>query len=396
MSIADKTPAVPGNSAPRSGKAARRGAQDGVPRDLYAVRRRGRRAAGRALPFLRQSVLRMEVPGAQLHPQLAEADQRGQPVRGGGAFAPDQLAARDVRAHLSAGSSVRRRLHAQRRPGRSDHRLHREIHHRRGAEAGLAAGYVGGACPRASAWRLSAPGPPAWVARTFWCATASSRSCSIATPRIGGLLTFGIPPFKLEKDSRRSAPRADGRHGRGVPARRGNRARTSPSKQLLEEYDAVFLGMGTYNYVSGGFPGEDLPGVHEALPYLVSNINHELGLPRRRPVRRSEPASAWWCWGRRHRHGLQPHGDSPGRGVGDLHIPSRRATTCRARVATTRTAVEEGVKFLFNRQPVEIVGTDRVEGVRVVRDATGRARSARTSHGRAGAWHRRTGRRRMQ
>ncbi len=50
-------------------------------------------------------------------------------------------------------------------------------------------------------------------------------------------------------------------------------------EQLAAEYDAVFLGMGTYNYVKGGFAGEDLPGVHEALPYLISNINRELGLP---------------------------------------------------------------------------------------------------------------------
>src|SRR5579863_1001473 len=48
---------------------------------------------------------------------------------------------------------------------------------------------------------------------------------------------------------------------------------------LTQEFDAVFLGMGTYTYVKGGFPGEDLPGVYEALPYLISNINHELGLP---------------------------------------------------------------------------------------------------------------------
>ncbi|MFZ8504656.1 hypothetical protein ACO1M4_14660, partial [Staphylococcus aureus] len=52
-----------------------------------------------------------------------------------------------------------------------------------------------------------------------------------------------------------------------------------PFESLLNEYDAVFLGMGTYSYVKGGFPGEDLPGVHEALPYLISNIEHELRLP---------------------------------------------------------------------------------------------------------------------
>ena len=59
----------------------------------------------------------------------------------------------------------------------------------------------------------------------------------------------------------------------------------SRSTQLLAEYDAVFLGMGTYTGVRGGFPGEDLPGVYEALPYLVANINHQLGV-RRAPRRR--------------------------------------------------------------------------------------------------------------
>src|SRR5690606_5442304 len=32
---------------------------------------------------------------------------------------------------------------------------------------------------------------------------------------------------------------------------------------------------------------------------------------------------------------------------------------------------EEGVEFLFNRQPIEIVGTDRVEGVKVVQTRLG-------------------------
>ena len=34
-------------------------------------------------------------------------------------------------------------------------------------------------------------------------------------------------------------------------------------------------------------------------------------------------------------------------------------------------AKEEGVEFLFNRQPIEIVGDDRVEGVRVVETRLG-------------------------
>src|SRR5690349_16690623 len=89
--------------------------------------------------------------------------------------------------------------------------------------------------------------------------------------RIGGLLTFGIPPFKLEKDVVET--RRELMEGMGVEFRLGVEVgKDLPFEQLLEEFDAVFLGMGTYKYVKGNFPGEDLPGVHEALPYLVSNV----------------------------------------------------------------------------------------------------------------------------
>src|ERR1700760_4375602 len=96
--------------------------------------------------------------------------------------------------------------------------------------------------------------------------------------RIGGLLTFGIPPFKLEKEV--VEKRREIMEGMGVEFKLGVDVGSDVSfDSLLAEYDAVFLGMGTYTYVKGGFPGEDLPGVHEALPYLIANINHELGLP---------------------------------------------------------------------------------------------------------------------
>ncbi len=41
--------------------------------------------------------------------------------------------------------------------------------------------------------------------------------------RIGGLLTFGIPPFKLEKEVVEKRARSDGRHGCRVPPRRRGR-----------------------------------------------------------------------------------------------------------------------------------------------------------------------------
>ncbi|MEC8226315.1 MAG: FAD-dependent oxidoreductase, partial [Pseudomonadota bacterium] len=51
-------------------------------------------------------------------------------------------------------------------------------------------------------------------------------------------------------------------------------------QSIIDEFDAVFLGMGTYNYMKGGFPGEDLPGVHDALDFLISNVNRNLGFEK--------------------------------------------------------------------------------------------------------------------
>ena len=51
-------------------------------------------------------------------------------------------------------------------------------------------------------------------------------------------------------------------------------------EELLAEYDAVFMGMGTYTYMKGGFAGEDLPGVHDALDFLIANVNRNLGFEK--------------------------------------------------------------------------------------------------------------------
>ena len=134
-------------------------------RDLRPVRRAvGGRPVG-ALYLLRQPLLRVEVPGSQLHPQLAETGRRGQPLRGGGSLPRDQFAARDLRPHLPAGPALRGRLHAERRFRRRHHRLGREVHHRHRPRTRLAPGPVAREGHAASAWPSSVPDRPASVRR---------------------------------------------------------------------------------------------------------------------------------------------------------------------------------------------------------------------------------------
>ncbi len=183
--------------------------------------------------------------------------------------------------------------------------------------------------------------------------------------QIGGLLTFGIPPFKLEKEVVQQ--RREILEGMGVEFRLNTEiGKDIPFDQLLAEYDAVFLGMGTYTYMKGGFPGEDLPGVHEALPYLVSNINRLMDIPQ---------ADGGFVDMKGHRVVVLGGGDT---GMDCVRTAVRQGATkvscvyrrdednmpgSRREVANAK---EEGVDFRFNRQPIEIVGDGRVEGVKVV------------------------------
>src|SRR3984957_9233549 len=183
--------------------------------------------------------------------------------------------------------------------------------------------------------------------------------------RIGGLLTFGIPPFKLEKEV--VEKRREVMQGMGVEFQLGTEVGTDiPFERLLHDFDAVFLGMGTYKSVQGGFPGEDLPGVYEALPYLISNVNHELALAGSADKLISLRGQRVMVLGGGDT-GMDCNRTAVRQGAAFVGCTYRRdEANMPGSRRDYKNSKEEGVEFLFNRQPIEIVGSERVEGVKLV------------------------------
>ncbi len=90
-------------------------------------------------------------------------------------------------------------------------------------------------------------------------------------PEIGGLLTFGIPAFKLDKSllARRRAIFSE-----MVSAELSEVGKDISMATLLADYDAVFVGAGTYRSMKAGLPNEEAPGLRCA---AVPHRQHKTG-----------------------------------------------------------------------------------------------------------------------
>ena len=95
--------------------------------------------------------------------------------------------------------------------------------------------------------------------------------------QIGGLLTFGIPSFKLEKEVIQT--RREIFEGMGIEFRLNVNVGVDISfEELSKEYDAIFLGLGTYTDMTGGFEHEGAAGVYSALDFLIGNTQKLMGI----------------------------------------------------------------------------------------------------------------------
>jgi glutamate synthase (NADPH/NADH) small chain len=144
--------------------------------------------------------------------------------------------------------------------------------------------------------------------------------------------------------------------------------------ELSSKYDSVFLGLGTYTSMEGGFDNESASGVYKALDYLIANTQQMMAI----------------------KNDTKPYVNLAGKkvivlGGGDTAMDCVRTAirqeasevTCAYRrdeanmpgsPREVQNAKEEGVAFSFNIQPLDIAVNEagNVVGVKFVKTQLGK------------------------
>lgn len=185
---------------------------------------------------------------------------------------------------------------------------------------------------------------------------------------VGGLLVYGIPSFKLDKQVVRL--RRTILEGMGVRFHLDVEVgRDIGVDQLLEEYGAIFTATGAYRALDGQLPGLQLRGVYQALPFLIESAKRQ----------QRDDAARNPCAGKRVI--VLGGGDTAMDCVRTAVRLGAREVTCVYRrdqesmpgsVREVIHAREEGVGFRYHCQPqallgdaLEVTGAQHVESVRV-------------------------------
>jgi glutamate synthase (NADPH/NADH) small chain len=142
---------------------------------------------------------------------------------------------------------------------------------------------------------------------------------------------------------------------------------------ILAEYDAVFVGTGTYTSMRADLENEKAEGVYDALDYLTGNADRQLGLHRdqysyvdqkdKRVVVLGGGDTAMDCLRTAIRQGA----------IDVVCVYRRDRENMPGSAREVQNAEDEGVRFLWNLQPLSIVVGDdgHVSGVRVVNTRLG-------------------------
>jgi glutamate synthase (NADPH/NADH) small chain len=197
--------------------------------------------------------------------------------------------------------------------------------------------------------------------------------------RVGGLMIYGIPSFKLEKEVvlRRAKLLAEAGVGFELNVEVG---RDLALEDLRARHDAVLIACGVYKPRDIMAPGVGLPGIVPALDYLIASNRASLGdvVPALEDGRLDAKGKHVVVIG---------GGDTAMDCVRTAVRQGARTVKClyrrdRANMPGSQREVsyaeEEGVEFVYLAQPEAFLGGARLSGVRAQRihlglaDATGR------------------------
>jgi glutamate synthase (NADPH/NADH) small chain len=197
--------------------------------------------------------------------------------------------------------------------------------------------------------------------------------------RVGGLLIYGIPGFKLEKDivQRRETLLRQS----NVTFHLGcDVGRTLTFAALRQRHDAVLIATGVYQARDISTPGSGLPGIRAALDYLIASNRQELG--------DSISDFSSGALDAKGRHVVVIGGGDTARDCLRTAVrQGAKSVTClyrrdRANMPGSprevQHAEEEGVTFEWLSAPQAFLGQDKVSHIRAVRihlglpDASGR------------------------
>ena len=181
-------------------------------------------------------------------------------------------------------------------------------------------------------------------------------------PVPGGMLTLGIPSFRLEKDVLNAE--IDILKEMGVEFRCGVEVGKDVTIQQLrgEGYKGFYLAIGAQKSAKLHIPGEELEGVLGGVDFLREvNLGNKPDIGRRCAVIGGGNVAMDVC-----RSAVRL-------GAKETYVFYRRSEAeMPADPEEVREAMEEGVKFRFLSAPVEIIGTDgRVSAIKIEKMALG-------------------------
>ncbi|MBI1741862.1 NAD(P)-dependent oxidoreductase [Candidatus Acetothermia bacterium] len=227
----------------------------------------------------------------------------------------------------------------------------------------------------ANNWRLFEPGSPTGKRIACVGGGPASLSCAAELAKLGhkvtifekrelagGLDTYGIVVFREPKEV--SLKEVEMVRDLGVEVRTGVKVGEDVTPHdLLNNYDAIFLGVGLGRVLSLGIPGENLEGVYDALDFVEAT--------RTQPIKEIEVGRRVAIIGAGNT-AVDAATISKRLGAEQVLILYRRGQEeMTAYDFEYEFAKNEGIEYRFFTSPVRILGNHRVDAIECVRTQLG-------------------------